>query len=634
MIVVSLVFLIILVVGTIRAGFTTSFRMAFQVTLPFATIIYYTILVTYGALANLGVVLNYQTYIQQLWTYRPVVFLVIFYILVVYSVGMIAVQFMRNEPVGRAVDRRRIAWAAAWYQRHGAYTIVPWILFALLTMYALIAVSQIVSPSIDIQDMTYAILSVGFLLSLAMLMMPRAERIIVVTGHTTSLFDIAEQYIIAVQEIVDYNYITRNSPIFNRGTPTVVADWRTPLHIGTVLRIPPETFINVPRQDEPLMELVDATENMPQRQPTQPAPPTAGGREVVPPNIPTPQPATRTTGSIPVVTNPVSIPPQPIPVPSPTQTVTDFDALRLDLDAYANMLPTVVGVAAGAAHSLVLLSDGQLLGWGDNRDNQITIPDAVIDADGANLPARATEVRAYNNFSVLLLVSGTIGTIRVWGDLAHGQENVPSNEGTFQMFHTVMAGGGHIVAINTVDNRLYAWGNNSHGQCDVPENKHFIAMACGDNHTAAITEERHMLVWGDNAHRQCETPTEVSDVRSVAAGANHTVVLLNNGEVIAWGDNSTNQCDVPTFPDAVIAISAGRQHSAALCSNGQVVVWGDAQHAVVQVPVDVANVRMITSGAHHMLAVTNDNQVLAWGDNQFGQCAVPALPTVSPTREL
>jgi hypothetical protein len=620
MIVVSLIFLVLLVIGTIRGGFTTSFRMAFRVTLPFATVMYYVLLVAYGGLASLDVVLNYQTFIAQLWPYRPVVFLVLLYVLVVYAVGMIAVQFVRNEPIGRAVSRRRVAWAAAWYQRHGAYTIVPWILFAFLSLVALITVSQIEGSPTDIHDMTYAILIVGFLLSLAMLMMPRDERIIVVMNHTSSLYDIAEQYLTLVQELVDYNYITRNSAVFNRNTPTAVADWRIPLHVGTVLRIPPETFANIPVQDAPL-EIIVAPEDAPPPSPAAVA--QGGGRVITPPNIPTLQPTNQTTGSIPVVTNPVTVP------PAPAQVSNYIDAGWDDFDTYQNAIPTVVSVAAGAAHSLALLSDGQVLGWGDNRAGQAIIPDEMVQANAA-LGARATEVSAYGDFSVLLMVSGTIGTIRVWGNVAYGQENVPPNEGAFRMFHTVTAGGGHIAALNTVDNRLYAWGNNIHGQCQVPD-KHFVAVACGANHTAAITEDGQLVVWGDNSFHQCDTPSNVTNVRSVAAGANHTVVLLSNGQVIAWGDNRMTQCDVPALPDGVITISAGQQHSAVLCSNGQVVVWGNPQLDVLHVPSHVTDIRMITSGARHMLAVTNDNRVIAWGENQAGQCDVPVLPTIAPS---
>lgn len=626
MIVVSLIFLVLLVIGTIRGGFTTSFRMAFRVTLPFATVMYYALLVAYGGLASLDVVLNYQTFIAQLWPYRPVVFLVLLYVLVVYAVGMIAVQFVRNEPIGRAVNRRRVAWAAAWYQRHGAYTIVPWILFAFLSLVALITVSQIEGSPTDIHDMTYAILIVGFLLSLAMLMMPRDERIIVVMNHTSSLYDIAEQYLTSVQELVDYNYITRNSAVFNRSTPTAVADWRTPLHVGTVLRIPPETFANIPAQDVPVEDVV-APEDAPPPSPAAVA--QGGGRVITPPNIPTLQPTNQTTGSIPVVTNPVTVPPQPVPQPADDDNAMMWDEAAI----HSTTAPIVLGVAAGAAHSLVLLSDGQVFGWGDNSAGQTTIPQEVMQLDETELSERPTEVRAYNNVSVLLRLSGTTGSIHVWGDVSYGQEYAPPHEGAFQMFQTVMTGGGHIVALNRIDNRLYAWGNNSHGQCNVP-NKHFVAMACGDNHTAAITNEGHMVVWGDNSLHQCDTPAEVVHVRSVAAGANHTVALLNNSQVIAWGDNSANQCDVPIFPDAVIAVSAGQHHSAALCSNGQVVVWGDAALAVMQVPPEVTDVCMITSGARHMLAVTIDNRVIAWGDNQAGQCTVPTLPTIAPPAEF
>lgn len=215
MIYVTVVVLFALVLGTFRAGFVHSLRMGYQVTLPVATVVYYGLLVLYGGLAQLLMLENYQRYIEQIWPYRPVIFLVLLYFLVISAVGIVAVLFMRDEPPGRATHRRRVAWAAEWYQRHGVYTILPWLGTAIVLVYLLIVVSQFEGVATDLHDMTYAVLIVGFLQALATMLMGRAERIAVVTGHTTTLQELADEYASTVAEIVDYNLIHRNSTVFN-----------------------------------------------------------------------------------------------------------------------------------------------------------------------------------------------------------------------------------------------------------------------------------------------------------------------------------------------------------------------------------------------------------------------------------
>lgn len=70
----------------------------------------------------------------------------------------------------------------------------------------------------------------------------------------------------------------------------------------------------------------------------------------------------------------------------------------------------VVDVAAGAYHSLALTSDGDIVGWGENPHDQISIPPGTA--------GHTVAIDSYGYTSAALLDDGSID---VWGDSSYGQ---------------------------------------------------------------------------------------------------------------------------------------------------------------------------------------------------------------------
>lgn len=187
----------------------------------------------------------------------------------------------------------------------------------------------------------------------------------------------------------------------------------------------------------------------------------------------------------------------------------------------------------------------------------------------------------------------------------------------------------HSLAIRS-DGRLFAAGGNTHGwnfgaysaalitgqlgfdcmhlicsRSDVGTDSDWIAVAAGDEHSAAIKADGTLWTWGGNDLGQLGDGSTVkrtpparvgsdNDWIAVAAGHAHTVALKADGTVWSWGANSSYQLGrrtpmlrPATSPDLVdfgsptggfIAVFAIGDQSAAISSDGNLYVWGSNEN--------------------------------------------------------
>jgi hypothetical protein len=115
-------------------------------------------------------------------------------------------------------------------------------------------------------------------------------------------------------------------------------------------------------------------------------------------------------------------------------------------------LSGVTAIAAGAAHSLALKSDGIVIAWGWNSSGQITVPPGL---------ANVVAIAAGAAHSLALKSDGTVVG---WGDNTCGQIKVPSG---LNNVVAIAAGGYHSLALKS-DGTVVGWGDNTFGQTNVP----------------------------------------------------------------------------------------------------------------------------------------------------------------------
>lgn len=303
---------------------------------------------------------------------------------------------------------------------------------------------------------------------------------------------------------------------------------------------------------------------------------------------------------------------------------------------FSGDLDTVRDIVAGAAHTLVLFTDGRVLSFGCNARHQLGRACASAD-DARDARARPAHVAG----RVALPGAGTATSTGGGGD---------------DKVVAVAAGFEHSLFL-TERGRVYACGGNDYGQC-----------GGGDDAGGASSGRRRCDVI--EPQRVARIPDGARAVR-IAAGVRHSLALLDDGRVIGWGcakygkfrlarrhraatseepqrrfvamvaalydGAAMDECGAareqrqPRF----VAIAAGLRHSAAMDERGALVtagkMRGDAVFRTAQYIRGQSDARafrravhhQVASGWSHVLALDAGNhvQLVARGSDAFGQCS-------------
>ncbi len=322
----------------------------------------------------------------------------------------------------------------------------------------------------------------------------------------------------------------------------------------------------------------------------------------------------------------------------------------------------VVAVAGGVKHSLALLADGTVRGWGDNWQGQVgdgstseyvRLPTPVVGlADAVALSA---------NYAHSLALDSA-GRVWAWGNNRFGELGIgPATNAPFIPSQTnvaqqvpgifnitaIAAGDGYSLAVRN-DHTLWAWGNNGHGQLgkgadgpstNVPQRavvSNVAAAAAGRYFAMALRRDGTVWAWGDNGsgqlgdgttngHRYAPAPVmSLSNVAAIAAGDGYALAAKADGTVWAWGDNSDGQLGRVAVASTnapvqvagltgIVAVSAGWGHCLALDGSGVLHAWGNGMYgqlgngimAFRSLPHQVAgisNISLIAAGADFSMA--------------------------------
>lgn len=160
-------------------------------------------------------------------------------------------------------------------------------------------------------------------------------------------------------------------------------------------------------------------------------------------------------------------------------------------------LTDVSFVSSGHNHSIVVKTDGQIVGWGENKWGQL--------GQEKNTPNTTTVVDVTVNKDVDQLESG-------W---------------THNMFLT-KAG------------ELWNWGRNTYGQLGAEREKQWIpeklpslsnikSISMGSEHNLALTKNGELYVWGWNEHGNCGTGDTKNVMKPKQIFVNEKVVLAAAG---------------------------------------------------------------------------------------------------------
>lgn len=163
----------------------------------------------------------------------------------------------------------------------------------------------------------------------------------------------------------------------------------------------------------------------------------------------------------------------------------------------------VKDVKCGLNHTVVLMSDGSVWGWGASRNGQL----------GDNLDAKAWEPRlvfhskssdspiVYISCGRQFTVLGSTTAVYVLGGDRFGvRTHIPK---ITEPIRYVGCGWSNI-HVHLDSGRVLSWGNNSHGQLIPDSCTKFSKISVGSEHVLAIDESGHnVLAWGWGEHGNC-----------------------------------------------------------------------------------------------------------------------------------
>lgn len=242
----------------------------------------------------------------------------------------------------------------------------------------------------------------------------------------------------------------------------------------------------------------------------------------------------------------------------------------------------VIAIAAGVGHSLALLADGSIRGWGFNASGQVG--DGTTVDRHSPIPilrvGRASAIAASGAHSMAITDHGSV---LAWGWNRQGQLGLGTNSdsqlvpalvsGLPRSVEMIAAGGAHSLALLD-DGSVFAWGLNSLGQLgDATTSdrrrpgpvgglqQRVVAVAAGGVYSLAVLQDGSVAGWG-SAPLYLGGPTGRPQLTPVLLGGGFEVRALS------------------THPDAATCQTLG------LRADGQIAVWGGQDAHVEQAAAD------------------------------------------------
>ncbi len=181
----------------------------------------------------------------------------------------------------------------------------------------------------------------------------------------------------------------------------------------------------------------------------------------------------------------------------------------------------VVELAAGRFHTCALLAKGRVRCWGSNSGGQLGYPDHDGDIGDDESPASAGDLPL--DAEVVQIAAGAAttcvllseGAVRCWGDGRKEPDDLHTNLKIGGKVKQLAVGGGHACALLTEGN-VRCWGGGTSGQLgygnendirrdqlppprgDVDVGGKVVQLAAGVDHTCALLDDGNIRCWGLN----------------------------------------------------------------------------------------------------------------------------------------
>lgn len=362
-------------------------------------------------------------------------------------------------------------------------------------------------------------------------------------------------------------------------------------------------------------------------------------------------------------------------------------------------------ISAGANHSCAIVGE-QLKCWGANTLSQLGVANDAPFNHSTAQPQTASfglvpkAVAAGGAHTCVLLYGGTVQCWGQNGNLELGtatnfqSESNPSNSTESPQtvpisdVEAISAGNNFTCALKQ-DGSVHCWGDNFYQQLGISGQDSetplqialpavAVAVATGDYHACALLSTGKITCWGDNSSGQLgrgasESPgapepvtppmNQLNTANGIAAGGFHTCAINDNGALYCWGLNSYGQLGtgnnneekkpkavaVPDISFVVTSVSAGYLHTCATTADKNLWCWGQSAlgrlglgpsladgvltPTKLETPQGVVGAALgVDAGRFHTCSLTKTGadatQVWCWGAGNFQQNGTSSDPAI------
>jgi alpha-tubulin suppressor-like RCC1 family protein len=341
-------------------------------------------------------------------------------------------------------------------------------------------------------------------------------------------------------------------------------------------------------------------------------------------------------------------------------------------------LPLPSPIAVGYTHTLLLKPTGKLYSWGNNTWGQLGITGGTSWHPAQVGLSNSAAMSAGDGFSFVVLTNG-----QLWGfgkndvgQLGRGSTNTVANPtpvrvGTSQ-WRTVAAGKRHVLGIKW-DGSLWGWGANGSGQLGlgnttnrnaptlIDSSRSWIAVSAGEDFSVAMRADGRVFTAGANGSGQLGRTGSTSSFltvddnkcwRVISAGGSHVLAVLDNGTLWTWGlnnagqlgnGNTTNQSTPAQRGTGVWrTVSAGYRHSMGIAAAGTRYTWGDdadrglgansaGSRTTPNLGIEPTNSQYIAAGKAFGAKIGANGELKMWGRGYEGQLGTGSSTTVLAT---
>jgi alpha-tubulin suppressor-like RCC1 family protein len=302
--------------------------------------------------------------------------------------------------------------------------------------------------------------------------------------------------------------------------------------------------------------------------------------------------------------------------------------------ATTNIPSAVQSVCSGTDHSIALLIDGSIVGWGQGDQGKLgfnveygvfATPNTpnFVGTSGKTSLGIVKSISAGRNQTAILNKDGEYWAMGNKINGALGIETGTPNRETQLRYITnnvnsVATGLNYILLIKT-DGSMWISGEGAYGKLgtsstsNVPKLKENTAIdhnnlavfAGKNNHSMVLKKDHRVMAAGANSHGQLgngntkqqefwtvvidDEKNELTGAATISLGENHSMILKNDGTLWAMGRNSELQLGTASTLNHLTAVKV------------------------------LDDVAYVAAGYYHTLAVKQDGSLWAAGSNQYGQ---------------